>query len=366
MKGIYDLVVYYIIQVHMTKKERVLKAIQHKEPDRIPKGELYIDPGLSNKLLGKEYPLDYFNLQRDLEVRKLLCIDIINLGEWPSEEIGIDENGNKRFRSIYGEEYIFNGKSKHIVKPPFGDIEDANRYAVPDIKKCTGKIIEEYVSNTDMFVMAQIGGPISMINEMLGMEDYLVYCMTNVNEIISIGEKIMEYEIAKAKLFIDKKADAILIADDMAFNSGTLFHPDLMRKVAFPFYTQAIKEIKKYKDVSVFLHSDGNIMKVMDDIVESGFDGLQSLQPSAGMDIAKIKKCYGDVLCLMGNIVLDYIMTFASPAEVEETVKKTIDIAAPGGGFILSTCNILVDIIPPENALCMYRTGHEYGVYKGI
>jgi uroporphyrinogen decarboxylase len=348
----------------MTKKERVLKAIHHKEADRIPKGELYIDPGLSNKLLNKDYPLDYFHLQRDLEVRNLLNIDLINLGEWPSEEIGTDSSGNRRFRSIYGEEYVFNGKSKHIVKPPFEDIEDVSGYSVPDIKKCTGKIIEEYAANTDMFIMAQVGGPISMINEMVGMEDYFVYCMTNTDEIIAPGEKIMEYEIAKAKLFIDKKADAILIADDMAFNSGTFFQPELLRRIAFPFYRQAIKEIKKYKDVPVFLHTDGNIMKVMDDIVEAGFDGLQSLQPSAGMDIARIKKDYGDKLCLMGNIDLDYIMTFASPAEVEDTVKKTTDAAASGGGFILSTCNILVDIIPPENALTMYNTANEYGVYK--
>lgn len=348
----------------MNKKERVNAAINHKEADRVPKGELYIDPGLSNKLLGKAYPIDFFNFQRDIEVRNLLNIDIINLGEWPSEEIGIDEKGNKRYRSIYGEEYIFSGKSKHVIKPPFKDIEDVDKYPVPEIKKCTGQIIKSYASNTDLFIMAQIGGPISMINEMIGMEDYLVYCMTNTYEIFTLAEKIMEYEIAKAKLFIDNKADAILIGDDMAFNSGTFFQPELMRKIAFPFYKQAIAEIKKYKDVPVFLHTDGNIMKVMDDIVKAGFDGLQSIQPSAGMDIARIKKDYGDALCLMGNIDLDYIMTFASSAEVEDTVKKTIDIAAPGGGFILSTCNILVDIIPPENALAMYGTAHEYGRYK--
>ena len=348
----------------MNKKERVYASIRHMEPDRVPKGELYIDPSLANKLLGKEYPLDYFHLQRDLEVRELLNIDIINLGEWPSEEIGTDENGYKKYKSVYGEEYVFNGKSKHVVKPPFDDIEDVDKYPIPDIKKCTGEIIEEYASNTDMFIMAQIGGPISMLNEMIGMEDYLVYCLTNTEEIITLGEKIMEYEIAKAKLFIDKKADGILIADDMAFNSGTFFNPELMRKIAFPLYKHAIKEIKKHKDVPVLLHTDGNIMKVMDDIVESGFDGLQSIQPSAGMDIAKVKKDYGDKLCLMGNIDLDYVMTFAPPEEVEEVVKNTIDIAAPGGGFIISTCNILVDVIPPENALAMYRTAEQYGVYN--
>lgn len=348
----------------MTKKERVLCAINHKEADRIPKGELSIDTTLVNRLLNKEYPSDCFHLERDVQVRSLLNMDIINLGEWPCEELGEDGEGNKKFRSIYGEDYIFNGKSKHIVKPGIIDIEKAAEYPVPDIKKCSGKIIEQYSKHTDLFIMAQIGGPISMINEMIGMEDYFIYSMVNTNEIIILAEKIMEYEINKAKLFIDKGADAILIADDMAYNTGTFLQPELMRKIAFPFYKQAIKEIKRHKNIPVFLHTDGYIMSVMDDIVECGFDGLHSLQPSAGMDIAKVKKQYGDTLCLMGNIDLDYILSFGTPQEVIDNVKKTIDIAAPGGGFILSSCNILVDVIPPQNAMAMYKTAQEYGVYN--
>ena len=132
----------------------------------------------------------------------------------------------------------------------------------------------------------------------------------------------------------------------------------------YPFYKTAIKDIKKHKNIPVFFHSDGDLRKVMDRIVEVGFDGIHSLQPSAGMDIANIKRDYGDVLCLIGNIDLDYVLTFAQPQEVEETVKRTIDVAAPGGGYILSTCNTLIDSIPPENVLAMYKTAHEYGVYE--
>ena len=103
----------------------------------------------------------------------------------------------------------------------------------------------------------------------------------------------------------------------------------------------------------VFLHSDGNLNSVMDEIVNCGFDGIQSLQPSAGMDIQEIKEKYGDRLCLWGNIDLDYIMCFGSREEVKADVRRTIDIAGPGGGFILSTCNTMVDIIPPENIFAM-------------
>ena len=78
------------------------------------------------------------------------------------------------------------------------------------------------------------------------------------------------------------------------------------------------------------------------------------------MDIGTIKKQYGDVLCLFGNIDLDYIMTMASPEEVADEVKRTIEIAAPGGGFILSTCNTLINAIPAENAVAMYETAENF------
>jgi uroporphyrinogen decarboxylase len=347
----------------MNKIERVLTAINHKEADKIPKGELAIDASLANRLLGKQYAMDMQHFQRDSEVRNLLNIDLINLGDWPSDEIGINEKGYKKFRSVYGYEFVTNGKTKHITKPPLENIEDANKYPIPDIKRVSGKIISDFSRNTDYFIMGQIGGPVSMLNEMFDMEDYLVYCLTNTIEMGIIGEKVMEYEIAKAKLFIDSGAHAILIADDIAFNSGLFLPPQIMDEIVFPLYKVAVSEIKKYKDIPIIFHSDGDLNKAMEKIVECRFDGLQSLQPTAGMDIEKIKKDFGNSLCLMGNIDLDYIMTFASPKEVEETVKRTIEIAAPGGGFILSTCNTFVDAIPTENALAMYRAADKYGNY---
>lgn len=220
--------------------------------------------------------------------------------------------------------------------------------------------MERYVKETYFFVFAQIGGPISMLNEMFPMEDYMVNCITYPEETHTISEKVIAYEIKKAKIFIDKGADGILIADDMAFNTGAFLPPYVMEENVYPFYKQMIQEIKAYKDVPVFIHSDGNLNKLMDDLVECGFDGIQSLQPSAGMDIAQIKEKYGDKLCLWGNIDLDYIMCFGSTDEVRADVRKTIEIASPGGGFILSTCNTMVDIIPPENILAMIDEAEKY------
>jgi uroporphyrinogen decarboxylase len=347
----------------MTFRERVQAAFAHREADRVPKGELWVDGGLANRLMGTGYPLDYLHFERDRAVHEFLRMDLVNVGDWPSERIGVDAAGIPKYRSVYGYEYIDNGISRHLTKPALEDMEDADAYPVPDIRRVSGALVERFAKETDFFVTAQIGGPVSMLDEMFPMEDFLVNAVLDTKHMRTVAEKVMAYEIQKALLFLDCGADAIVVADDIAFNSGVFLPPAVMEELVYPLYRQAVREIRKHRDVPILFHSDGDLNLAMDRIVESGFDGLQSLQPSAGMDIARIKREYGDVLCLMGNLDLDYLMTLGSPAEVEEAVKRLIDVAAPGGGFILSTCNTLIGAIPEANALAMCRTADTYGTY---
>ena len=342
----------------MNSIERVLAAIRHQPTDRIPKGELWIDGDLANRLMGTQYPDDYQHFERDLAVRKFLNMDLVNVGDWPQWPIGVDDRGRTIYRSNYGYDFI-QGVSKHVVRPPLEDIEDAEEYVKPDISKVDASLVRRYAEESDLFVFAQIGGPISMLNEMFPMEDYLEYCMTNPDELASISDKVIEYEIEKAKLFLDAGAHGVLVADDMAFNTGVFLPPRTMEQLAYPYYEKIIKEIKAYKNVPVFLHSDGDLNSVMARIVALGFDGLQSIQPTAHMDIAQIKKLYGDKLCLWGNIDLNHVMTNAPAEEVKKVVHETIRVASPNSGFILSTCNVMMGCIPTENVLAMMEAAEE-------
>ncbi len=342
----------------MNHKERVWSAIRHKKADRVPKGETWIDGTLSNKLLQKNYPNDYQHFERDLETRNFLGMDLVNVGDWPFEALGLDAGGRRIYRSNYGYEYIVSA-SKHVTKPPVSDIADARAYRKPDISKVDPSLVRKYATQSDLFVFGQIGGPVSMLDEMFDMEDFMVYSLTHTSNLIAMAEKVMEYEIEKARLFIDNGADAIFFADDIAFNSGVFLPPRIMDELVFPFYRTSVAQIKKYKNVPVFAHSDGNINTVLEKYVECGFDGLQSLQPSAGMDIADVKKRVGEKLCLWGNIDLDHTMCFGTPREVEDAVHQTLLAAGQDGGLILSTCNTMTASIPPENVLAMMRAAEE-------
>lgn len=125
-------------------------------------------------------------------------------------------------------------------------------------------MVRTFATDRDMFVFGQIGGPVTILDEALGMEDYMIAALENTSEIQFLSETVMTFEAGKAKVLLDAGADAILVGDDIAFNSGPFLPPRIMRQVVYPLYRWLIAEIKRR---------------------------------------------YGKALALIGNIDLDYVMT---------------------------------------------------------
>jgi len=338
----------------MTHKQRVMAAISHQQPDRVPKGELAIENDLLCALIGEESFKEMSHNERLVKVWKLLGADLVNIHQFPMEEVGKTGKGLSIFRSVLGDEHVITEGSSYLHKPALSSMDEVDAYKSPDPATCLTDQLDWFANNSDLFIFSQVMGPVSSVDWMLGTEDYLAYCMTNTEQMKILKKKVVAYEIARAKTFIDHGSDAILIADDIAYNYGTFLPPHIMDELVWPVYKDMIAQIKSHRDVPVFLHTDGDIRKVMGDIVDCGFDGLQSLQPSAGMDIEQVKAEYGGRLCLMGNIDLDRLMPFGEPDEVDKQAKWLCDTIGKDGGFILSTCNILTNIIPADNALAMY------------
>ena len=83
----------------------------------------------------------------------------------------------------------------------------------------------------------------------------------------------------------------------------------------------------------------------------------------ASMDIAEMKRVYGDKICLIGNIDCAHLLSFGSPEDVKNAVKECIRKASPGGGHIISSSNVIHDGVPPKNYNAMIKTTKEYGTY---
>jgi len=100
---------------------------------------------------------------------------------------------------------------------------------------------------------------------------------------------------------------------------------------------------------------------VDNDLAQTKIAAIHPLQRTAGMDLRTVKEKYGKQWCIIGNIDSSRTLPFGTPTDVAAEVKEAIDIAAPGGGYILASDHSLHDGIPVENIVEMFRTGREYG-----
>jgi len=343
----------------MNHKDRVFTAINHDEPDKVPKGEIGIAQDLIARMIDpSEKP--YEALRQCLEMMKM---DLVNthLAGPEQIEVGCDAEGRTIYQDQWGLKRIYAGASEHML-PAISEPEEVWSYEVPSADVYEARDTSYWANESDYFVFGQTGGCHDNVLALFGWENAMVYSQTDKDAVKDLAKRIGLLHAELGRKLAEAGADLVLVADDIAFNSGTFFSPPAMRDIFFPVLKAEVREIKK-SGVPVFLHSDGNLNAVMDDLIDCGFDGLQSLQPSAGMDIAKIKEKYGHKLCLMGNLDLDHLLPFGTPEEVRAAVRSVIKTAAPGGGFILSTCNILTRDVPVENALAMYDEAERSGIY---
>jgi uroporphyrinogen decarboxylase len=340
-------------------QQRVRDALSRVRPDRTPKGDLGVESKLERALAAAGGYNGDDPHQLRLAALRHLNADLAHLHEHPVTQIGTDLDGLPVFRGAFGEEFACGQYGHRLIRPSLAEAEAAFDYAAPSPDLATTGALDFFKAESDLFVSVQIGGPVSLLDWTLGMENMMVWSLTDTEAMVAYARKLMEFEIGRAQRFLDHGADMILLADDMAFNSGPLLPPASMEKLAWPFYADIIRRIKAHRDVPVFLHTDGDIRTLLDQIVACGFDGLQSLQPSAGMDIADVKRRYGHRLCLWGNLDLNRLLPFGTPAEVAEQTRWLCRNIGHDGGFILSSCNILIDAIPPENAVAMYRAAEE-------
>ena len=121
------------------------------------------------------------------------------------------------------------------------------------------------------------------------------------------------------------------MGEDLAGGSGPLFSPEDYMRFYAPRFQQLSKIIHK-NDMLYLRHTDGNIMLFADEfLLHSGFDGYQSIDPSAGMDLSLVKEKYGDKVTLMGNVDCAKALHLGTKEDVINDTLRVIRTAAPGG-----------------------------------
>lgn len=348
----------------MTGRERVNLALRRKETTRVPIGEIgggYTDV-IIKAVLGDTYDTGsdaYF--KNHLNIRQLLGADIMGarVAGPPVEIVGVHEDwGTETFRDFWGAIHTQPPDSTvQLVEPIANTPEALKAWQPPDVSSFDKSQVKRWKDSTDLFIMATLNAGFDLGYELLGFEQFMMWTVQARDTMRGYYEKLIETNLNLAIMSADAGADAILIADDLAFNTGTFVDPTYLRSDYFPLLKQMISEIKK-RGLPVFFHSDGDLRTVIPDLIDCGIDVLQSCDPNANMDIPTLKGEYGKALAFMGNIDVD-LLANGTAVEVEHTTRNLIRDARGGGGFILGTSNVVASYCQPENLRAMYTTANK-------
>lgn len=170
------------------------------------------------------------------------------------------------------------------------------------------------------------------------MTEWCTWLYDNMDEAKRQASEKVERALATAdRLAAHGGLDGFVLTCDYCFNTGPFLSPDMFSEVVTPYLSRLCRGYRDRGFVTI-KHTDGNIMPILDQLLEAGPDALHSLDPQGGIDLAHMKRIAGNRVCLIGNVNCG-LLTTGTDAEVAADVRRALREGMPGGGYIFSTSN---------------------------
>ena len=383
----------------MNHRQRVLQALNHQEPDRIP-----IDLGAT--IVSSITNSAYVDLKKYLgmPLEEITMLDHVQ--QLPYLDEALVQRFDVDFRMVQlpsatapglnyfeeGDYYAFIdrwGSKLHMPKEgglyfdwvdfPFTETteEALNRYnwPRPDPQEYILRLRDQaklLYEKTEFALVgsAVIGGGIfEQPARTIGLQNFFMALVTEPQFADRLMEKITDIYIESCNNYLDEVGQYIQVFtfwDDVCGQDGWLIRPDLYRKLIKPKQRRLVEAIKKKTDARLFYHSCGATFDLIPDLIEIGFDILNPVQVSArGMDTKRLKQEFGkDITFWGGGVDTQHVLPFGNQQEVIDEVKRRIDDLAPGGGFVFAAVHNIQAFVPPQNIVAAFETALEYGRYS--
>jgi len=366
----------------MRSKERVMRAVNGKKPDRIP-----IDLGSTNCTTIARRAYQGLKEEFSVESKDELMMDnfqIVEVNEKILKELGIDTrsvHGNspsdvvkerideRTYINQFGIKYkqTSSGLYYDMVEFPLKDknIEYLEDYEWPDPYDPNGlpeNLEEKAKSIHEEGEYALVGDMVeSGIFEpcwyLRGLDRFLMDLISNKEFAHELLEGMLDYQTKRYEYYLDRVGeylDIVFVGDDLATSDKTIMSADTYREMVKPYQKRYFRSIKSNTDAKLLYHSDGNIYDFVEDLVEIGVDILNPIEPGA-LDEAKLKENYGDRLCFWGGIDTKEVLPNGKPGDVEEEVRSRIEKLGPAGYVVTSVHDIQADT-PAKNVITMFET----------
>jgi uroporphyrinogen decarboxylase len=196
---------------------------------------------------------------------------------------------------------------------------------------------------------------------LMGFNDFATNLILDEQLVADVVDRVADIQMNALDQILDLDWVAgVWVVDDLAFGTGPMISPEAYRTHFFPKYKKIADRL--HADDRIFLmHSDGDLWQILPDLIDVGLDVLQPIDPTC-MDIARVKREYGDQLCLVGN-VSNEMLRAASPEEVRDHCRNLIREVGPGGGYGLGSGNSVPAWSSFENYQAMRQTVLAEGWY---
>jgi len=405
----------------MNPRERILKSIEHKEPDKIP-----VDLGASTvtgisamaynslkKKLGIDTPTRIIEVVQQLaivdeEVIDSFGVDAIDINRlfrddlgWYPVTLGDGSRGEypEWFRPEQDEDesfYIMDGNGNVMSRMPkngscfdqtYFPWEDGYPENIDSIGKAfksinwTAHSHTKYINiddeelrnrttklrnSTDRAIIMSGGVKLLELGFFLRrMDNLLMDLLSDQDNLSRLLDKLIDLQLAgleKKIRAVGDLVDVIRFGDDLGMTTGPFMDLDVFRKHFKPRYKILCDYVKQNSGMKIFFHSCGSVRQFIPDLIEAGFDILNPIQTNCkGMDARELKNEFGNEITFWGGGVdTSSILPMAAPEEVRKDVLNRCEILSRNGGFVFAPIHNIVAGVPPENILAMYNAVKEF------
>ncbi len=292
----------------MTPKERAVAALTLQTPDFVPTFELEFQ--LEEEMFGKKFITDEIHPNN---IHKL------------SQK----EKEKKLYEAAVYMADVYT-KLEYSIIPGYG----------PDDKNGSLELFLKYLREIigDTMMIGYHGDGTYSIPSGERMYEFSYALVDDPDGMKKRAEEMANAAIERNKRHQEMGIDCMLLCSDYCYNSGPFLDPEMFSEFITPYLAKIIDAAKK-DGLYTIKHTDGNIMPILDQLVECKPHAIHSIDPMAGVDIREVKRLVGDKVCLCGNVHCAALQT-GTDQDVIDSAEYCLTYGKPGGGYIYCTSNV--------------------------
>ena len=321
---------------------------------RVPNVELGIHPVIKERFLGRPV----VTLADDVEFWQRAGYDYIKLQpgvDFDPARIASDRNLKASEDGTVVRKWASEGSGVIASR------EDLERYVFPEPEDLSYERFDQVkpLLPTGMGVIGQYGDIFTMTWEMMGFEAFSMAVYEDPELVDALNQKLGAIVLSMyERMAVHPAVDILWYSDDIAYATGLMISPALLRKYFFP-WLKKIGDLARAAGKPFMYHTDGVLYDIMEDIIACGVDALHPIEPKA-MELAEVKRRYGDRLCLIGHVDVD-MLARGTREQVRAQVRKNIAEAWTGTGYCAGSGNSIPEYVNFDNYMAMLDAVREFG-----